>query len=79
MLRPIPPDLSTTNVGRRESSIGREGFGAFSYSHSQLGGVIKYINDQEQHHTKMSFREEYLELLERFNVEFENKYVFEWI
>jgi len=57
----------------------QEGFGAFSYSHSQLGTVIKYIEDQEKHHIKKSFKEEYLELLQSFNIEYDNKFVFEWI
>jgi REP element-mobilizing transposase RayT len=46
----------------------QEGFGAFSYSHSQLTDVIQYIRNQEQHHAKKSFRDEYLEFLEKFNV-----------
>ncbi|MDZ7355736.1 MAG: IS200/IS605 family transposase, partial [candidate division KSB1 bacterium] len=41
----------------------QEGFGAFSYSHSQVDRVVKYINTQEQHHTRKSFKAEYLELL----------------
>jgi putative transposase len=57
----------------------QEGYGAFSYSHSQLDQVIKYIKNQKQHHKKKSFKEEYLELLKKFNVEYEDKYLFEWI
>src|SRR6266567_2156564 len=41
----------------------QEGFGAFSYSHSQLGIVIQYIQNQKKHHARTSFREEYLKLL----------------
>ena len=51
------------------------GYGAFSYSHSQLGAVIKYIENQERHHKKVTFREEYLELLERFEIPYDEKYV----
>lgn len=57
----------------------QEGYGAFSYSHSQLDQVIKYIQNQKQHHRKKTFKEEYIELLKKFNVEYEDKYLFEWI
>ena len=57
----------------------QEGFGAFSYAQSQLDTVIAYINKQEQHHQKKTFRDEYLELLQKFNVVFDEKYLFEWI
>jgi REP element-mobilizing transposase RayT len=55
------------------------GFGAFSYSKSQIDSVIKYILNQEQHHKSKSFKEEYLELLEKFGIEYDEKYLFEWI
>jgi len=48
----------------------QEGFGAFSYSHSQLDDVANYIRNQKKHHTKRSFRDEYIELLEKFNPKF---------
>jgi REP element-mobilizing transposase RayT len=54
----------------------QEGFGAFSYSRSQLGTVIRYIENQQTHHTRRTFREEYVELLEKFKVEYDVKYVF---
>jgi len=57
----------------------QEGFGAFSYAQSQLDTVIAYINNQEQHHQKKTFKDEYLELLQKFNVEYDEKYLFEWI
>ncbi len=57
----------------------QEGFGAFSYSYSQLDNVIGYINNQEEHHKKKTFKDEYLEFLEKFNVAYDNKYLFEWI
>lgn len=57
----------------------QEGFGAFSYSQSQLDNVIAYINNQEIHHQNKTFKEEYIELLQKFNVEFDKKYLFEWI
>ena len=57
----------------------QEGFGAFSYSRSQLNRVIKYIENQEKHHKKKSFKEEYLELLQKFGVEYKDKYLFDFI
>jgi REP element-mobilizing transposase RayT len=54
----------------------QEGFGAFSYSRSQLGMVIRYIEDQQKHHAKKSFREEYVELLEKFGVDYDPRYIF---
>jgi len=57
----------------------QEGFGAFSYSHSQLHAVSNYIQNQEKHHSIKPFREEYLEILRRFNVEYDTKYVFDGV
>ena len=57
----------------------QEGFGAFSCSQSQLDNVIAYINNQEIHHSKRSFKEEYIEFLNLFNIEYDEKYVFDWI
>jgi putative transposase len=57
----------------------QEGFGAFSYSHSQLSTVIRYIQNQQVHHQRTSFREEYVELLKRFNVAHDQRYVFQFI
>ena len=54
----------------------QEGFGAFSYARSQLGVVIRYIQNQQKHHVKKSFRDEYVELLEKFGVEYNQKYIF---
>lgn len=52
------------------------GFGAFSHSRSQLGTVIRYIENQPKHHAKKSFRDEYIELLEKFNVDYDERYIF---
>ncbi len=57
----------------------QEGFGAFSYSKSQIESVIKYILSQEEHHKKTTFREEYFDFLEKFEIDYDEKYVFEWI
>jgi REP element-mobilizing transposase RayT len=54
------------------------GYGGFSYSRSQRHNVIQYIMNQEDHHGKTAFREEYLELLETFEIEFKDEYVFEF-
>ncbi len=56
----------------------QEGFGAFSYSHSQLDDVIRYIMNQKEHHRQKSFKEEYIELLNKFKIKFDEKYLFEW-
>jgi len=56
----------------------QEGFGAFSHSRSQRNNVIQYIMKQGEHHKKRTFREEYLEMLEKFEIPFENEYVFEF-
>lgn len=57
----------------------QEGYGAFSYSHSHIERVYNYILNQEKHHRKKTFREEYLELLEKFKVTYTKDYLFEWI
>ncbi|MES2619397.1 MAG: IS200/IS605 family transposase [Bacteroidota bacterium] len=57
----------------------QEGYGAFSYSHSHIDAVVKYILNQEEHHRKKTFREEYIDFLKKFNVEYDEKYLFEWI
>ena len=57
----------------------QEGYGAFSYSHSQLDQVIKYIMNQKVHHKKKSFKEEYTGFLKKFNVEYEDQFLFDWI
>jgi REP element-mobilizing transposase RayT len=54
----------------------QEGFGAFSYSHSQLTTVIHYIQNQEKHHTQKTFRQEYLEMLDKFKVAHDERYIF---
>ena len=56
----------------------QEGYGGFSYSKSQRNNVIQYIMNQEEHHRKKTFKEEYLELLKEFEVEYDEKYLFEF-
>ena len=55
----------------------QEGYGAFSYSHSHIDNVAKYIMNQEKHHKKRTFGEEYIELLKKFNVVYDEKYTLE--
>jgi REP element-mobilizing transposase RayT len=57
----------------------QEGYGAFSYSHSQIANVYNYILNQDRHHNKKTFKEEYIELLKKFEIEYNKKYLFEWI
>ena len=57
----------------------QEGYGAFSYSKSNVDSVIKYILNQEEHHKKKTFKEEYLGFLRKFEIEYDEKYLFEWI
>jgi putative transposase len=54
----------------------QKGYGAFSYSHSQLDNIYQYIMNQEKHHKKMSFKEEYITLLKKFEIDFDEKYIF---
>ena len=67
-------------INRKRWLCGRfnwqEGFGAFSYSRSQLDTVIRYIRDQQKHHTRKTFREEYEDLLEKFGISYDERYVF---
>ena len=71
---------SSKFINEKRWALGRfswqEGFGAFSYSRSQLGAVIRYIENQQNHHAKKSFREEYVALLEKFGVEYDPRYIF---
>jgi REP element-mobilizing transposase RayT len=57
----------------------QEGFGAFSYSRSQLDAVAKYVLNQEAHHATRTFRQEYIGLLDRFEVEYEDRFLFDWL
>ena len=57
----------------------QEGYGIFSYSHSHIDAVVKYILNQEKHHQKKTFKQEYHQLLEKFEIPFEEKYLFDFI
>ena len=56
----------------------QEGFGAFSYSRSNLDNVIHYILNQKEHHRKKTFKEEYIEFLEKFEIDYNEKYLFDF-
>lgn len=56
----------------------QEGYGVFSYSHSGLDQVVKYVINQKEHHKKQSFKDEYMGLLDKFQVEYKDEYLFEW-
>lgn len=57
----------------------QEGYGAFSYSHSQIEAVAKYILNQKEHHKKVTFKQEYIDFLKKFEIEHDEKYLFNWI
>lgn len=82
LVRDIKSDSSEW-VNRKKLARGKfgwqEGYGAFSYGHSQLDTIIRYIQNQEKHHQRRSFKNEYLTLLRKFEIEFKEKYVFEFI
>lgn len=71
---------SSNFINRQRWVVGRfnwqEGFGAFSYSHSQLTTAIRYIQNQERHHTRKSFQQESLALLDKFQVPHDERYLF---
>jgi putative transposase len=74
---------STNFINERRLVPGKfswqEGYGAFSYGHSQIEKVYNYILNQEEHHKKKTFREEYVGFLKKFEIDFNEKYLFEWI
>jgi len=57
----------------------QEGYGAFSCSKKNLEKVINYIKNQKEHHTMKSFKEEYINILKKLEIEYNEKYLFEWI
>jgi REP element-mobilizing transposase RayT len=55
----------------------QKGFGCFSYSRSHVDAVYHYIRNQEKHHQRVSFREEYITMLEKFGIDYDERYIFE--
>ena len=82
LVREIKAD-STNFINEKKLVRGRfnwqEGYGAFSYGHSQLNAIVRYIQNQERHHQKQSFKNEYMALLRKFDIAFDDKYVFKFI
>lgn len=85
-----PSDLlreikKSTNTWINENNLTKSKFSwqtggaGFSYSKSHVDDVIKYINNQKEHHKKVSFKDEYLKILRDQEVEFKNEYLFKWI
>jgi REP element-mobilizing transposase RayT len=90
----LPPDLKISDLIRMLKSTTskwindnhllkskfnwQSGYGAFSYSRSQRNNVIQYIMNQEAHHQQKSFKEEYLDMLIKNEIKFEDKYIFEF-
>jgi putative transposase len=74
---------STNFINEKKWLRGRfswqEGFGVFSYSHSQVDTIYNYILNQEEHHRNKKFRDEYTEILKNFNVEYKDEYLFDWL
>ena len=74
-------NASTNFINGKQWVLGRfswqEGFGAFSYGHSQLTGIINYIRDQERHHARKTFREEYLRFLKKYEIEHDERFIFQ--
>ena len=88
-LNQLIPDLveqikTSSNAWIKERRLSRfrfgwqNGYGAFTYSRSQIDAVIKYILNQEQHHKKMNFQEEYLKILRKLEIEYKKEYLFEF-
>jgi len=89
----ITPDISISNLVRivkvnsskwlnqhhklKNRFEWQNGYGAFSYSQSQIPAVVSYILNQEEHHRKISFGEEYINFLTKFQIEYDEKYIFQ--
>jgi len=73
-------NASTNFINAKKWMPGRfcwqEVFGAFSYGHSQLTGIINYIRDQEQHHARKTFRQEYIQFLKKYEIDHDERFIF---
>lgn len=69
-------------INREKKVAGRfrwqDGYGAFTYSKSQIDTVAKYILNQPEHHKQKTFKEEYLNFLKKFEIQYDEQYLFEW-
>ena len=70
-------------INREHKIVGtfswQDGYGAFTYSKSQLDDVVKYILNQPEHHKRKTFKEEYLEFLNKFDIPYHDQYLFDWL
>jgi REP element-mobilizing transposase RayT len=57
----------------------QEGYGAFSYAHSQIENLYQYIANEEEHHKRQTFEKEYLKLLKKFEIEYDERFLFKWL
>ena len=64
------------NICAHKKFAWQEGFGSFTYSKTQIPNVVRYIENQEEHHKKKSFVDEYVDLLEKFEVKYDKRYIF---
>lgn len=55
---------------------GKKVFGSFSYSRSHIDKVYQYILNQEKHHEKKSFRKEYMQMLDKYHIQYDERYIF---
>jgi len=81
LVRDLKSDSSTfinENKLSKNKFHWQEGYGLFSYSMSHRTSVIKYIENQQEHHKKKSFKEEYLHILKKFGIEFKDEYLFDF-
>lgn len=69
---------NSSNFINEQKFSWQEGYGVFSYSHSHIDNVYHYVENQEEHHRKKTFREEYFGFLRKFEIPFEEKYLFEF-
>ncbi len=88
-LNHLIPDLveeikTSSNAWIKQNNLSKfrfgwqKGYGAFTNSHSQVNGVVKYILNQEQHHMKTTFKTDYLEMLRKNDIKFSDDYVFDF-
>ena len=74
---------STNFINERRFATGKfgwqKGYGAFSYGRSQLDSIIRYIQNQEKHHSRRPFKDEYMSLLRKFQIDFDGRYVFKFL
>lgn len=67
--------INKSNLAERKFNW-QEGYGAFSYSRSHIDNVVRYIHNQQEHHKKVTFLDEYKLLLKKFEIEYDERYIF---